>query len=253
MKFFHRIPLVMLPGMACNQLLWRQVLPLLPKHIKPVMLDLLPCSSQENMLHIMNQLPYDKFILMGFSMGGYLAQHFYAMYPERVSHLILLCTSGEKKHTPTSVIERNLKLMKNEAYLSHLINPDSPEHEQELYAKLITMLDQVGPEAASRQMHIMANRQSFLKQFPTKPVPTLVIGARKDKIISERQISQLASALNADVTWFNKSGHMLPLESPDKLACLINNWLTQQKNTYECNPDKDSYSIKSTTVFEFKT
>jgi len=26
MKFFHRIPLVLLPGTGCNQLLWRQVL-----------------------------------------------------------------------------------------------------------------------------------------------------------------------------------------------------------------------------------
>jgi len=113
MKFFHRIPLVLLPGTGCNQLLWRQVLPLLSKQIMPVMPDLLACASQQAMLQAVNELPFKKFMLMGFSMGGYIAQRFYAMHPERVSHLMLLCTSGEKKKTDASVIEKNLKRLKD--------------------------------------------------------------------------------------------------------------------------------------------
>lgn len=240
MNFFRRIPLVLLPGTACNRLLWRELLPLLPKQIKPVMPDLLPCTSQQAMLDVINQLPYEKFMLMGFSMGGYLAQQFYATHPERVSHLIMLCTSGEKKQVPTSVIERNLKRVKDEAYLSYLVNPKSPEHKQELYTKIIDMLDQVGPETLSRQMHATARRCSFLKQFPEKTVPTLVIGAKQDQVISEQHINKLAAALNTQVTWVDESGHMLPLESPHELSLLINHWLNQQNMAFEFESDSAS-------------
>ncbi|MDF1827980.1 MAG: alpha/beta hydrolase [Legionellaceae bacterium] len=243
MKFFRRIPLVLLPGTACNRLLWRQLLPILPKQIQPVMPDLLPCTSQQAMLDVIHQLPYDKFMLMGFSMGGYLAQQFYATHPERVSHLILLCTSGEKKQTPASVIERNLKRVKDEAYLSHLINPKSSEHQQELVAKITTMLDQVGPEAASRQMYATAHRHACLNQFPEKPVPTLVVGAGQDKVIAEQHIRKLAEALNTDVTWVDKSGHMLPLESPDELGCLIKDWFNQQNMMFEVKCESDPVSV----------
>ncbi|MDF1683321.1 MAG: alpha/beta hydrolase [Legionellaceae bacterium] len=230
MKFFNRIPLVLLSGTGCNQILWEQLLPLLPNQMMPVMPDLLACGSQEDMLKEVTKLPYKKFILMGFSMGGYIAQRFYAMHPERVSHLMLLCTSGEKKQTDANVIEKNLKRMMNEAYLSHMINPVNSEHKQELCTKIITMLKQAGPEAVGRQMHATAHRRSVLTAFPENPAPTLVIGARQDKLVPAIHMDNLALALKSEVTWV-ESGHMLPLEAPDELSLIINAWLTSQNVT----------------------
>ena len=232
MKFFHRNPLVLLPGTGGNALLWRYVLPLLSKQMMPVMPNLLECASQQAMLQKVHEVPHKKFILMGFSMGGYIAQHFYARHPERVSHLILLCTSGEEKLIPASVIENNLKRVQDESYLAHMIHPKSPEHKQELYTALTTMLDQSGTEAIGQQMHAMAHRQSVLKQFPSKPVPTLVIGARQDKVVPTTHIENLALSLNTEVNWF-ESGHMLPLESPEALCVMINDWLMRQNFTLE--------------------
>jgi pimeloyl-ACP methyl ester carboxylesterase len=227
MKFFHRVPLVLLPGTGCNQLLWRQVLPLLSKHMMPVMPDLLACSSQQAMLQKVNELPFKKFMLMGFSMGGYIAQRFYAMHPERVSHLMLLCTSGEKKNVDASVIEQNLNRLKDKSYLSHMIHPINSKHKEELYAKITTMLDEAGPEAVGKQMHATAHRSAVLDQFPANPVPTLVIGARQDKVISKKHMENVALALKTEVDWLD-SGHMLPLESPDELSLIINTWFARQ-------------------------
>jgi len=198
----------------------------------PVMPDLLACASQQAMLHAVNELPFKKFMLMGFSMGGYIAQRFYAMHPERVSHLILLCTSGEKKRTDASVIEKNLKRLNDDSYLSHMIHPVNSKHKQDLYAKITTMLDEAGPEAIGKQMYATAHRSAVLDQFPVNPVPTLVIGARQDKVVSAQHMENLASALKTEVNWL-ESGHMLPLESPDELSLIINAWFASQNLTHE--------------------
>ena len=227
MKFFSNYPLVLLPGTGCNALLWRRLLPLLPKSITPVILNLLSCTSQQAMLQTINELPYKKFALLGFSMGGYLAQHFYAMHPERVSHLMLLCTSGEKRKTNAAQIQRNLDHLTDESYLSQMIDSTSLEKNQELYTQLITMLNEVGAEVIKRQMHATQQRYSVLDQFPDQPVPTLIVGARYDKLVVQSHTERLASALKSNVTWID-SGHMLPMEAPDELGGLLSHWLNKQ-------------------------
>lgn len=227
MKFFSRYPLVLLPGTGCNASLWRGVLPLLPKKNAPITPNLFSCASQQAMLQTLNELPYKKFALLGFSMGGYLAQNFYAMHPERVSHLILLCTSGEAKQISSAQIERSLSHLTEEAYLSQMIDTEKTEKKQELYTQLVTMLNEVGPEALKRQMYATQHRYSVLDKFPAKPVPTLVVGARHDKLVPKAHIERLAACLNSNVTWID-SGHMLPLEAPDELGAVLNNWLTNQ-------------------------
>gem|GEM_PF-2211899 len=121
---------------------------------------------------------------------------------------------------------------KDESYISHMIHPVNAKHQQDLYAKITTMLDEAGHEAIGKQMHATAHRSAVLDQFPEKLVPTLVVGARQDKVIPAQHMENLATALKTEVNWL-ESGHMLPLESPDELSLIINAWFARQNLTHE--------------------
>jgi pimeloyl-ACP methyl ester carboxylesterase len=160
-------------------------------------------------------------------MGGYLAQQFYAKHHERVSHLILLCTSGEEKKTTSAQIRRSLTHFNDDAYLAPMIDTNDPKKKQAILHRLNTMMEEVGPEALKRQMYATQHRYSVLDQFPSKPSPTLVVGATNDKLVPKRHIEKLVFALKAEFHWI-ESGHMLPLEAPDELGDLLKNWLDKQ-------------------------
>lgn len=51
-------------------------------------------SSEPGRDSALSQQPYGSFVLLGHSMGGALAMHFAAKYPQLVSHLILLSPAG---------------------------------------------------------------------------------------------------------------------------------------------------------------
>lgn len=222
------IPLVMLPGMGCNNLLWNRVLPFLPKSIKPVMPNLLACDSEKKMLDSIGQLPFKKFMLLGFSMGGYLAQRFYAENPGRISNLALICTSGETKQTTPAAIERSLQQLASESYLAQMIKTDTPSSQRtELFEQLKIMLTTVGTPAIKRQMLATSHRQSSLQLFgPQPPVPSLVIGGRDDKLVPKQHIERLAHALKTTPVWLD-TGHMAPLEAPEELGTVLNDWYSE--------------------------
>ncbi|PJD92902.1 MAG: hypothetical protein CK424_04865 [Legionella sp.] len=221
------IPIVLLPGTGCNERLWRHLLPSLPKGIQPIMPNLLHYADQKSMLDHLYHLPYEQFILMGFSMGGYLAQNFYATYPHRVSNLILLCTSGEEKCMTTDLIERSIQNLMTDAYLAQMIKKDTPKSRRDpLIGQIKTMLTEVGPDTVKRQMLATRERPSFLQSFPEQPVPALVIAAEGDQLVPKSAISRLVTSLKADVEWV-ESGHMLPLEQPEALQSIVHRWLTQ--------------------------
>ena len=183
------------------------------------------------MLERINAIEYKQFALLGFSMGGYLAQHFYARYPDRVSHLMLICTSGQEKFTSTTQIEKAVSHLTDEAHLAHMIDTSKNKKNKVLYAKLIEMLNQVGPDVVRRQMYATQKRVSVLEKLSSTHVPVLVVGAEQDKLVPKSHSLNLATALGTEVTWIN-SGHMLPLEAPNELANLLNTWLANQEKNY---------------------
>ena len=235
MKLFklipNKYPLVLLPGTGCNHLLWEKMRPSLSPKYHHILPNLFSCASQDAMLERINAIEYKQFALLGFSMGGYLAQHFYARYPDRVSHLMLICTSGQEKFTSTTQIEKAVSHLTDEAHLAHMIDTSKNKKNKVLYAKLIEMLNQVGPDVVRRQMYATQKRVSVLEKLSSTHVPVLVVGAEQDKLVPKSHSLNLATALGTEVTWIN-SGHMLPLEAPNELANLLNTWLANQEKNY---------------------
>lgn len=225
-------PLILLPGRGCNDLLWQKILPWFPQSMLPVMPDLFACTSMDDMIDVIAKQPYEKMALLGFSMGGHIAQAFYAKYPERVSHLILICASNtayipnaEEQAERLAIIdayEQNPSLVTSGKYLARFIQPGL-ENTDSATQISIAMIKAVGVPTICRQMRATLVRHSYTDTLEQCTIPSLVIGARFDKVVSPASTENLAKALHVQPQWVD-CGHMAPLEAPDEVGRILRNW-----------------------------
>ncbi len=235
------LPLVLLPGRGCNHLLWQYVLPKLPSFVKPIIPDILSCTSVDEILETIAAEPEQHFALMGFSMGGFLAQAFYARYPERVSHLILLCCTANAHHsTPDEQAERLERITYYRAhpdiiisgqYLAHFVKAGHSHTERALQISL-KMVQAVGVEVICQQMLATAERESFIEILSRCEIPRLVIGAHHDNITQAVHVVRLAEILRVTPALFD-CGHMVPLEAPNELNTLLRQWFAEKYHGHD--------------------
>src|SRR5688572_30097101 len=92
-KTMHTV--VLLPGLACDDTLWRDQLPALRQHHRVVVSDVhqrhagLPQMARALLAQHAGPL-----VLVGSSMGGMLAQHAHRAAPQRIRALALLSTTA---------------------------------------------------------------------------------------------------------------------------------------------------------------
>lgn len=90
----QRIPLLLLPGLLCNHLLWRHQIINLADIADIQVADLTQDNSIEAMaLRTLASAP-KRFAVAGLSMGGYVALEIMRQAPDRVAGLALLDTSA---------------------------------------------------------------------------------------------------------------------------------------------------------------
>lgn len=115
------IDILLLHGLGLSSIkTWREQIPALSKHFRTHAIDLRGFGRTNNPegKHSVQQHVYDikalldtlgieKVVLVGFSMGGWIAQQFALDYPDRLRGLVLSCTSsGLRPEAAESFVER---------------------------------------------------------------------------------------------------------------------------------------------------
>lgn len=162
--------------------------------------------------------------LVGVSMGGMIAQHFAADYPEMVEKLVLAVTCGRenpvlleslkgwvdcaRRNDHTALMDSNLRRIYSESY----------------YRKNKWMVPVVGaltkPKSYERFL-IMAEAcrtHSAWESLPAITAPTLVIGGEQDKALGGEASREIAERIpGAKLKMYPQWGHGLYEESKDFL------------------------------------
>jgi len=90
------------------------------------------------------------------------------------------------------------------------------------------MLLEYGPGRYIAHMTACMNRPDRVADMAGVSVPTLVIMAADDRLVLPSRQRQTADAVRgATLREVKKSGHMLPMERPEEVACCINEWWPQ--------------------------
>lgn len=225
-----KIPLILVSGLLCNELVWTHQIKNLSKlaSIKVI------CPSQETPQKMMDEIlekAPDQFALAGHSMGGWLCLELMRRAPERVTKLCLLNTTA-KPDTAIKKANRKEMIQRVEnGHFSEIIKElvDNFVFNTSVKSKVEMMLQEAGEQAFIRQEKSMLLRVECQSILPTIHCPTLVIHAEKDRVFSLEDHQEIANNIvNAKLSILENCGHMSPMEMSEEVTGLLHSWLMEK-------------------------
>jgi len=232
-----RQPLLFIPGLLCNEQLWRHQIDTLDDLAEISVADL----SQDDSIVAMAERILDTapktFALAALSMGGYVAQEIMRQAPERVSQLALIYTSA--RGDTDEQLERRAALIKQvekvapswftgvtKRLLPLLIHPDRHDDE-ELVGVIRAMAKTIGRDGYIRQQRAIMNRVDGVGDLGDIKCPTLILCGRQDAITPLKVHEEMANHIRgADLVVIEDCGHLAPLEQPHATTAVLRYWLS---------------------------
>ena len=222
--------LLLLPGLICDERLWRDVMADLDA--RAMVADLTQDDSIAAMAARTLAAAPARFALAGLSMGGYVAFEIMRQAPERVTHLALLDTSARaddeaRKETRRKGIEmvgRGRFIGVSRGLLASLI---APQHlGTEVAREVQAMSERVGQAAYLRQQVAIMNRVDSRPGLAAISVPTLVGVGESDKLTPPELAEEMAAGIaGAELVRFADSAHLPTMENPGVVVDAMRLWL----------------------------
>jgi len=174
----------------------------------------------------------DRFLLCGFSFGGYIAMALFAAAPERIAGLALV-GSGPWADAPESRPAREAAIAKAAAggYAEmaaagavQALHPDNFGDET-IHATRAAMIADYGSGAFVAHSRAAMNRPDRTALLAAATGPLLLAAGERDPLApAERLMAVARIAPRAEVAIVPGAGHLLPLERPAALAAALTRW-----------------------------
>ena len=187
----------------------------------------LGCTTRDmarDLKEAMDVLALEKASLVGVSMGGMIAQHFAADYPERIEKLVLTVTCGREnpilqesleewtacaeKGDHGALMDSNLRRIYSESYYRKnkwLVPITGKLMKPKSYDRFLRMAD-------------ACRSHDAWESLPGITAPTLVIGGEQDKALGAEASRELAARIpGAQLKMYPQWGHGLYEEAKDFL------------------------------------
>ncbi|XXD10129.1 alpha/beta fold hydrolase [Klebsiella sp. R445] len=225
----NNLPVVLIPGFMLDETLWDDFIAQYPgkRYFIPVSLAQ-GTTIDEIATNIAKTLP-ERFILAGFSLGGYVARAIYDAFPDRTAAMILIATSlredsprqKESRIAASSATSAKEFRGLSATAIRKSLHADSAS-DAAIIEKIRKMGKRLGVEVFKAQSGL--NRE----RITIKPVtcPVYVIAAKQDQLRSLTEAEELAALTGARLDCIDGSGHLIPMEQPAELAQLVACWLT---------------------------
>lgn len=223
--------ILLVPGYMADETLWDDVAGPLERFGPLVHADLRHDSSIEAMASRALAAAPASFILVGFSMGGYVAREIARLAPGRVRALVLIATST-RADTPSLRHSRATvgKAAPSVAFsglsktaIATSLHPKQAANEA-LIERVRAMGVRLGGEVFRRQSAIV--RSSDRERLTDIRCPTLIIAAGQDRLRSREESEEMHAGIpGSELAVIEDSGHMLPLEAPQALLAIVGPWL----------------------------
>ncbi|MDB4849767.1 alpha/beta hydrolase [bacterium] len=227
------IPLVMIPGMMCDERIFgpqiEELSPQVPVHIADI-------SRHESITalaaDVLRQAPA-QFCLAGHSMGGIVAMEVCRQSPNRVAKLALIDTNPfaeleEVKNKRVSQVSEALSgklvnVIRDEMkpnYLANNVNQDA------ILNICMDMALSLGPKVFVNQSKALQGRADQQKTLESLSIPVLIMCGSEDKLCPLERHEFMHNIISTSVLEvIEDAGHMPTLEKPQKTSEVLRTWL----------------------------
>lgn len=177
-----------------------------------------------------------RFVLLGLSLGGYVAFEILRQAPERVAGLVLMDTTA-RPDTPEASAKREelIKLATTDldAVTEQLLPRLSHPERMNLPAVrgvIQSMASGLGAEVFARQQRAIMGRPDSRPTLATIACPTLVICGQDDLITPPELAAEMADGIaKARLEIIAECGHLATLDQPAAVSALLLEWIKRNK------------------------
>lgn len=232
--------IVLLHGFLENKKMWTEYVELFSKKYRVITIDLLGHGESDSLGYVhemeenanavnevLENLKIEKAIILGHSMGGYVALAFAELYPQKIQKLVLLNStskedSAEKKLNRTRAIKAVKQNYVNFVSLA-IANLFSENNRLRLENEIEKVREQAlktplqGIIASLEGMKIRKDREWLLQE---NRFPVLLILGKKDPVLNyEDSLSQIEDTTVELISF--EDGHMSHIENKEELKPIL--------------------------------
>ncbi|WP_321401187.1 alpha/beta hydrolase [Maridesulfovibrio sp.] len=173
---------------------------------------------------LLRVLGYPQADILGWSMGGLVAQELALHYPEKVDKLVLLGTSCAAE--PVAEITRRLLKMDVKELLTHFFPHGWTEKYPQAYEKLPRPASAPDPAIVQAQADAMIVWPGCCSRLSSLDKPVLVISGLDDDILPERLGVEITEQVKGSwLVRYKNATHWLMYQDPVGLGRTVNNFL----------------------------
>jgi len=231
-----RPTLILLPGLLCDEALWRPQIDRFGTRLDVRVGDLTRDDSLRGMAGRLLAGAPPRFALAGLSMGGYVAQEILREAPGRVSRVALLDSSARPDSAEQTARRKALiKLAQTGKFkgvtprlLPLLIHPGRLG-DRALTGTVMAMAERVGQAAFLRQQNAILKRPDGRPDLPRIACPALILCGRQDALTPPALSREMAEAIpGARLVELDECGHLASLEQPEAVNDALEEWLAPE-------------------------
>jgi 3-oxoadipate enol-lactonase len=230
------LPLIFIHAFALNQTMWREQVAAFSNDYRCITLDLRgfghsQVSDETSMKQmasdigeLMKALAIDRAVLVGLSMGGYIALAFYKNFPEAVRALVLAdtrATADGEEARANRLRSADKALREGAAAIAEettpkLLGDTTLKQNAELVQRVQAIQASNSPAGIAAAQRAMAAREDSSELLARISVPTLVIVGSEDKLTPPAEAEVIHQGISkAKLVVIEKSGHLSNLETPE--------------------------------------
>lgn len=236
-------PLVLISGLGYSSWQWHRMVPFLAEHFQVITFDNRgvgqsdrppgPYTAQllaADTAGLLDALGIKKAVVMGHSMGGFIAQAIALDFSHKVEKLILCSTNfGGPRHVPTT--PEAMKILTDVTVdastrfkngLSISTAPGWVKNNPEMIEEWTKwwLANPIEPASYQAQLAIglglLPEAAAFEDRLSNIKVPTLILSGEQDRVVPPANTSLLAGKVaDSKVVIFPDAGHFFPIETPE--------------------------------------
>ena len=228
-------PLVMLPGMMCDDRLFAPQQRALGHDRDVIIPPMRGAETMAGLARLILAILPERFALAGLSMGGILAMEIIRQAPDRITRLAIMDSNPFAEEKERQLM-RDAQMEKvNNGGLKEVIRDDMKPHyladtpnRQAILDCCMDMALDLGKDVFIQQSKALASRPDQTETLAKVNVPALILHGAEDTLCPPQRHHAMHDLIKtSELVTINGAGHLPCLEKPDETTAALKRWLEE--------------------------